>query len=84
MLDSVTMNAGMPTYATQKPCQAPIAAPEREAEDDREHPGDVVLGHQDRATAPTNAATDPTDRSMCRAMITITMPIARIRIARSG
>ena len=32
------------------------------------------------ATAPTNAATEPTERSMCRATITITMPMARIRI----
>ena len=31
-------------------------------------------------TMPTNAATDPTDRSMCPAMMTITMPIARIRM----
>ena len=30
--------------------------------------------------APTNAATEPTDRSMWRATITITMPMARIRI----
>ena len=31
-------------------------------------------------TMPTNAATEPTDRSMCPAMITITMPIARTRM----
>ena len=30
--------------------------------------------------APTKALTDPTDRSMCPAMITITMPMARIRM----
>ena len=30
--------------------------------------------------APTKAATEPTDRSMWRATITITMPMARIRI----
>ena len=29
---------------------------------------------------PVNAATEPTDRSMCPAMITMTMPIARIRM----
>ncbi len=29
---------------------------------------------------PTKAATEPTDRSMCPAMITITMPMARIRM----
>ncbi len=31
-------------------------------------------------TMPTNAATEPTDRSMWPMMITITMPIARIRM----
>ena len=30
--------------------------------------------------APTNAATEPTDRSMWPAMMTITMPIARTRM----
>ncbi len=30
--------------------------------------------------APTNAATEPTDRSMWPAMMIITMPIARIRM----
>ncbi len=31
-------------------------------------------------TMPVNAATDPTERSMCPMMMTITMPIARIRM----
>ena len=31
-------------------------------------------------TIPTNAATEPTERSMCPAMITITIPIARMRM----
>jgi hypothetical protein len=30
-------------------------------------------------TMPTNAADDPTERSMCPAMMTMTMPTARIR-----
>ena len=29
---------------------------------------------------PASAATDPTDRSMCPAMMTMTMPMARIRM----
>ncbi len=29
-------------------------------------------------TPPTSATTEPTDRSMCPAMMTMTMPIARI------
>ena len=43
------MNAGIPTYATQKPCQAPISGAERQAQDHREEPRHVVLGHHDRA-----------------------------------
>lgn len=31
-------------------------------------------------TAPVSATTDPTERSMCPPMITITMPMARIRM----
>ena len=31
-------------------------------------------------TMPTTAATEPTDRSMCPAMMTMTMPSARIRM----
>lgn len=31
-------------------------------------------------TAPVNATTDPTDRSMCPVMITSIIPIARIRM----
>ena len=49
MLASVTMNAGMPTYATQKPCQAPISAPSARQRTTASEPGDVVLGHHDRA-----------------------------------
>jgi len=32
------------------------------------------------AKAPTNAVIDPTDRSMCPAMMTSIIPIARIRM----
>jgi hypothetical protein len=31
-------------------------------------------------TAPVSATTEPTERSMCPAMITMTMPMARIRM----
>ena len=48
----------------------------------------MIASHQGRPQvtantpeqAPTNAATDPTDRSMWPAMMTITMPIARTRM----
>ena len=56
--------------------QAPRTRPSRIAERPRHVPV-VIAG---RTTAPTNAATDPTDRSMWPAMITITMPMARIRM----
>ncbi len=74
------MNAGIPTYATQKPCQAPITAPSTRQRITASGHGMSHLVIMIAATAPVNAATDPTDRSMCRAMMTITMPIARIRI----
>ena len=80
MLDSVTMNAGIPTYATQKPCQAPIAAPRMRHSTTARNHGTSCLVIRIAQTAPTNAATEPTDRSMWRATITITMPMARIRI----
>ena len=80
MLERVTMNAGMPTYATQNPCQAPISAPStRQATTARNH-GTSHLVIMIAEQAPTKAATDPTDRSMWPATITITMPMARIRI----
>ena len=76
----VTMKAGMPTEATQKPCQAPTSAPTT-------RPRTMASGHGTSyrviamaTVAPTNAATDPTDRSMWPAMMTITIPIARIRM----
>ena len=80
MLDSVTMNAGIPTYATQKPCHMPMTAPTTRQISTASGHGTSCLVIKIAPTAPTNAATEPTDRSMCRATITITMPIARIRI----
>ena len=74
----VTMNAGTPTIATQKPCQAPMTSP-------RSRPATTASGHgtwwfatAPATTMPTKAATEPTDRSMCPAMITSAMPTARI------
>jgi hypothetical protein len=64
MLDSVTMNAGMPTYATQKPCHAPIAAPSARHRMTAMGHGMSHLVIMIAATAPTKAATEPTDRSM--------------------
>ena len=74
----VTMNAGMPTNATQKPCHAPTTAPTT-----REIATAAPQGRSQTfiliaATAPTMATIEPTDRSMCPAMMTITIPMARM------
>ncbi len=89
----VTMNAGTPTYATHQPCQAPTRAPminpitsaESTVSTCGNHSGAPVMSSSIFAhfmncatTMPTNAATDPTDRSMWPAMITSTMPTARM------
>ena len=79
MLASVTMNDGMPTYAIQNPCQAPRRAESGASATARDH-GTSCSIIRIAASAPTNAASEPTDRSMCPAMITITMPIARTRM----
>src|SRR6266545_659913 len=80
MLARVTMKAGMPTYATQKPCQAPMSAPRARQRITARNHGTSCLVIKIAPTAPTNAATEPTDRSMWRATTTSTIPMARIRI----
>ena len=77
---SVTMKAGTITRDTQKPCHMPTRIPAT-------MPTAMPRGHAIpqsamvlATTIPTNAATEPTDRSMCPAMITITIPIARMRM----
>ena len=40
--------------------------------------GTPTLAISNATTAPTKPTIEPTDRSMCPAMITITMPAARI------
>ncbi len=77
---SVTMNAGMPTTATQKPCQAPTTAPTARPSRMPTHHGMPQSRMAIATVMPTKAATDPTDRSMCPAMITSTMPIAITRM----
>jgi hypothetical protein len=72
------MNAGMPTNATQKPCQAPTSAPVSRATTTATPQGRPQLFIAIAEIAPTIATTEPTERSMWPAMITITMPIARI------
>ncbi|MET3800547.1 hypothetical protein ABID70_000502 [Clavibacter michiganensis] len=75
---SVTMNAGIPTNATQNPCHAPISAPTTSDSTTAVPHGSPHSFMLSAATAPTVATTEPTDRSMWPAMITMTMPIARI------
>ena len=77
---SVTMNAGIPTNATQNPCQAPTSAPMSSERMTDSHHGSPSCTANTPEHAPTKAATEPTERSMWPAMITITMPIARTRM----
>lgn len=76
----VTMNPGMPTYAIQKPSQAPMTMPTSMPSSMPAHHGMPKSRMAIATTMPTTAATDPTDRSMWPAMITRTMPIERIRM----
>src|SRR6478735_480344 len=73
---SVTMKAGMPTYATQNPCQTPTSAPTTSESSTATSQGSSHWVSMIAQRPPTNATTDPTDRSMCPATITMTMPIA--------
>lgn len=74
------MKDGMPTYAIQKPCQAPAAAPISSATTSASGHGTSCRTIITAAAAPTNAASEPTERSMCPEMMTIIMPMARIRM----
>ena len=53
---------------------------EHQAEQDAQDQGMPQSRMAMATTMPTKAATEPTDRSMWPAMITITMPMARIRM----
>ena len=76
----VTMKAGMPTRATQKPFHAPTAIPTAIEARTPTHHGKSCWITRMADTAPHSATTEPTDRSMCPAMMTITIPIARTRM----
>ena len=76
----VTMNAGIPTYATQKPCHSPTSTPVASAASTPSHQGRPLPITTTAATAPVSATTEPTDRSMCPPTMISTMPIARIRM----
>ena len=77
---SVTMNDGMPTYAIQKPWKAPMSPPATRAALTAAGHGRSYRTMSTAADAPVKAAIEPTDRSMWPLMITMTMPMARIRI----
>jgi hypothetical protein len=72
------MKAGMPTKAIQNPCHAPTAAPTSSATMTAANHGSCHSVMAMAEIAPTIATTEPTERSMCPAMITMTMPTARI------
>nr|BFF23776.1 hypothetical protein GCM10025732_17410 [Glycomyces mayteni] len=77
---SVTMNAGMRTYAIQNACQTPMSAPMPMANRTAAHHGQSQRDSAIADMAPENARTEPTDRSMWPLTITSIMPIARIRM----
>jgi hypothetical protein len=72
------MNAGIPTNATQNPCHAPTTAPTPSARTTAAHQGKPHCIIEIAEIAPTIATTEPTERSMCPAIITTTMPTARM------
>ncbi len=74
------MNAGTRTKATQKPCHAPTTAPTARPSRIAAQVGQCHTDMDWATMIPTNAATEPTDRSMCPAMITMTIPSARMRM----
>ena len=74
------MNDGMPPYAMKKPCAAPASAPVIRHSTTAIGHGTSCCTVSTAANAPTNAVSEPTDRSMWPAMITSIMPIARIRM----
>lgn len=74
------MNDGMPMYAMKKPCSAPAAAPISSVRATATGHGICCCTMSTAATAPTSAVREPTDRSMWPAMMTIIIPMARIRM----
>ena len=80
MPDSVTMKAGTRIRETQKPCQQPTSTPTIRPTTMPSGQASPQSAIDLATTMPVNAATEPTDRSMCPAMITITMPIDSTRM----
>src|SRR5688572_24153627 len=73
-----TINAGIFTYATQYPCQAPIKPPtirQSRIVNAQFHPHLTIMTP---AIAPTKAATEPTERSIQPETMISSMPNAMI------
>ena len=73
---SVTMNDGMRKKATNQPCAAPMTAPatrQARVAGTKCQPSWTI---STAASAPMKPTTEPTDRSMCPATITSSMPNA--------
>ena len=76
----VTIKAGMPAYAVNAPCNAPINAPTAiPANSDGNSPQCSEVCTR-TAAMPVIPTSDPTERSICPARITITMPTARMPV----
>ena len=88
----VTMNDGIPTYATRKPCMPPISAPTATParttmihRNVRSKPGPRMAGIHSvwrrPMTITTKTRIDPIDRSMLRDTMIRTMPVVMIATA---
>jgi hypothetical protein len=73
---SVTMNDGMRKYATNQPCAAPMSAPAARHTSVAGTKCHSCCTISTAASAPMKPHTEPTDRSMCPATMTSSMPSA--------
>ena len=74
----VVMKPGMPMTATQKPCQTPTIRPTTRAMTMASIQMTPARSISSAHTPPMKATKEPTERSMWVAMMTITIPMARM------
>ena len=75
---SVTRNDGMLSRVVRTPLISPTSGAGADARDRADDPVVGDMRHRERRAMPDSASVDPTDRSICRAMMTKVMPIAMI------
>ena len=84
-LASVTMKAGTPIHATQKPCHMPMSNPSPIVITQINNgsvvkPNPLTGSTSNAAKTPVKATAEPIDKSMCPGTMTMTMPTARIAV----